>query len=1275
MKDQMKWGVAAALAVAAAVGISSQSGSKPGDATGTGRPAQVQSSQSKGAAANGSWSPCADLIDLFHAFLPNDNWAAPEVCHEPVGPANADKVSQAEFKPKFIIATLPDPLHTHFSLLFDRFVEAIQQGAQDEGYEYDSSWLPWETEESPFALIGDQDKSDDRKKAREDQPGVMVFRGTGQAPYQQGLIVFVVGEESTHGIHRQQFENALAWIVSMTGSNLNAPVGILGPTFSGSFPSLAELLSSFDKFGGPLPIYSGSANSKKDAERFATDPGLVFRSFIQDDDTALHRFCSYLKEESGGSNDLHISILSEDETAYGRADPSPDNACRDATWLYYPRDISTLRAAYQERSLFSSGSSQPTQGSPQQKNLPTDLADPKGKEHDTVRTYAGNQTPLSQEAELLAIVAALRSHRAHYVVLRSSNTLDPLFLTNFLRRQYPEGRIVVLNSDLLYQRGQDALQLSGAMTLSTYPLFPIEREWTARNPRLHPSHRVFPENSTEGTYIAARLLLRSLLSGDPKGQKIPSDAQARKGCQISSDAGDEVFVPAISCDLNDTAYVPIPDYAPPFWTEPAPCNAGGPREACQPATWLSVITNHGSWPLAAINNDTLRKPDPNRKKETSAPQTAKASEYEGEPIPLSMKLFLVALLGFSLFHAWCCHYPSLTAKPAFRAHFATDNAYHRELIFAGSFLIAELALFAGWGSGIFCWRENPPLSLWLIRLSVLFIWISAGFSLITNVRATQRLNGDKPNRIKGSRSDERFRNHLIFLGILFALSIVLSFVAWVMPIESELILANQVPAYWRSMNLASGVSPLVPFLLLISGLYLWFWYALHGLALFGPDRPRLPLREQLQIAIPKVEGQVEGSVKGNDKGHTTQDKCDENISPGAKSEKLDVLPMFSRECAEEPAEAVAAPLVKDVLKLNACLFFIFIGLVYVIVGEVPVRSLGVARYALIFCLWLDFCFCLILGGSWQLWSTWCRLRQLLVFLDRLPLRRTLGALSGFSWGSVWKMSGNVLDVRYKLLSRQLECLNHLRSSLQEFIGTTPQLPSNSLKTAQACLETVDATRIAGMQFAQWYSTSYRDPNAAGLQCFEQFQECIAATAGRVLTEILIPEWRTEEDSLILIQSASDSKDEDKTQRKNCPPTSNKQHIRNAEELVCLTYLGFVQNMLGRIRTMALGAIFLFVSVTLAVSNYPFDPRPALSGVLFLLFVIFGVVIVFVYADMHRDATLSHITNTNPGELGSEFWFKIIGFGAAPLLGLITTIFPDLSGFLFSWLEPGLASLK
>ena len=136
-----------------------------------------------------------------------------------------------------------------------------------------------------------------------------------------------------------------------------------------------------------------------------------------------------------------------------------------------------------------------------------------------------------------------------------------------------------------------------------------------------------------------------------------------------------------------------------------------------------------------------------------------------------------------------------------------------------------------------------------------------------------------------------------------------------------------------------------------------------------------------------------------------------------------------------------------------------------------------------------------------------------------------------------------------------------------------------------------------------------------------------------------------------------------------------EHIRNAEELVCITYLGFVQNVLGRIRTMALGLVWLFVAITLSVSTYPFDPRPVLNKALILLFLAVGAAISFVYADMHRDSTLSHVTNTTPGELGPEYWFKIIGFGLGPLVGLLAYVFPSLTDLLLSWLEPGLASLK
>jgi hypothetical protein len=94
-----------------------------------------------------------------------------------------------------------------------------------------------------------------------------------------------------------------------------------------------------------------------------------------------------------------------------------------------------------------------------------------------------------------------------------------------------------------------------------------------------------------------------------------------------------------------------------------------------------------------------------------------------------------------------------------------------------------------------------------------------------------------------------------------------------------------------------------------------------------------------------------------------------------------------------------------------------------------------------------------------------------------------------------------------------------------------------------------------------------------------------------------------------------------------------------------------------------------------VASYPFDPLPRLGGAFLVFFVIAGGVVVIVYAQMNRDATLSHITNTNPGELGSQFWLQLITFGIGPLLGLLTTLFPSITDFVTSWLQPNVQALK
>ncbi len=195
----------------------------------------------------------------------------------------------------------------------------------------------------------------------------------------------------------------------------------------------------------------------------------VFQASKQNDDTLLDEYCRYLKDTDF---DLRrLAIISEDETAYGaetrnekESDPKgpstpPFPACYTESHgmqerslrLFYPRGIAAVRTAYQKQSIFSSegaSSSDPTG----QRTLSTDIADQEGQQHDTIRSYNTEQLPQSQEAVLQQIASQLRTHQAEYIVLRSSNPIDQLFLAHYLRLAYPHGRIVNQGGDLLLRR-------------------------------------------------------------------------------------------------------------------------------------------------------------------------------------------------------------------------------------------------------------------------------------------------------------------------------------------------------------------------------------------------------------------------------------------------------------------------------------------------------------------------------------------------------------------------------------------------------------------------------------------------------------------------------------------------------------------------------------------------------------------------------------------------------------------------------------------------------
>ncbi len=1219
-------------------------------------------------------SPCADISDVLLLSL-GLNSDGP--CHpSPAGPKesttrpaesqrqskDAAKGAAGSLGLKFIIATLPDPLHTHLALMFDRMTDVIEDATSDEQYSYEASWLPWDDKEEPrtYSYLKDQDIVSDRADEREKQPGILIFRDTAKpaagnpdpshAPYKGALVVFVVGEDPTRGIHVDQFRYALAWIDALHERTQSTGVALLGPTFSGSFPSLAKLLSEdaafFNQPNGaatpPLAIYTGTANSQSQIESFKDTLGadsklkqvsITFHPFLELDEVGLARLYGLLQHNNGC---IPVALLSEDETAFGGGtNQSREVECSQGVnvlRLSYPRDISRLRAAYQSNSIFDTPQARQNQGAVRVR-LPTNLADPEGIGHDTIQSYAGDQGPLSEEAYMLGVVKAMQEHRSEYVILRSTNPFDQLFLAEYLKRAAPDVQIVIDDADRLFERESSSAGILGSLSLSSYPLLEMERNRVGESMSNY-GHRSFDSDYSEGTYIALRFLLHTATFSRVVHDPCQLPVWPVPGNSVSASVN---AFPALPAGCTG-----IPDYGTPSWMKPADCDtSAATTKQCEPferpATWLSVLARDGYWPLAAMNEETIK----------GGPDVAREDLAIRIPVGLSLFWFVVTI--FVGFHFWCCSCASFTKKPAFRAHFAgPDDEKHTLLVSLGSLFLAFLVLFIGWGCGLWDGSSAMLPHPWPLRAVLAiecFVALAASWANLARIESVARSSQMTPD--SGSTRYGALVQRLAI--VVYTGTGIFSFaLIFVGPLETILLPANRLFTYYRSMSIFNGVSPIAPFLALAMGMYGWFWYSLHGLALFGPDRPRLPARSDLELQTPAAYARK----------HQKQ---------------TEYLRMFSREDAGDITERRAKPFAAEPLVWGAMLFVLLAVLWWILfsfstTATERIRSLGPARYVTVFIPCLAGCAVITLVETAQLLLTWFKLRELLRFLDRTALRRTLKAMSGFSWGSVWTMSGNVLDVRYKLLSRQLETLQHTRNDLDNL---TYRDVSNAEDAArfQEAADAIDEAIGKARRFAGCYAEEYNNRNAGNFRLLQDYQESAARTGGLLLAHFLLGEWRKEEQSLIAEDGTS--KDDHET----APPLSKKPYVRNAEEFVCLCYLGFAQNVLGRIRTIVLAVLLLFVSATLAVSCYPFAPRQGLVGAMILLFLLLGGPIWYVYAQMHRDSTLSNLTNTKPGELGLDFWLKLAAYGAAPALSLLATVFPEITNFIFSWIQPGLQAFK
>ncbi len=1129
-----------------------------------------------------------------------------------------------------MIALVPDPVHTHLALLFDRYIDAVQQALQDStsekapGWVYVSQWLPWD----PAPYQASQDPVDRTNTHtfdanRECAPGILLFRRNRFGESRMGgkfLVLFLVGESPTSGIlSRDQFSNAMYGLHQVEQRDPDLPSGtrrILGPTFSSTIPSLDALLQQSCP-GGALPacfsrtqIISGfvSANSVS-INASGNYPALGaghFLSMSEGSDVVRDMLIQYFgNTEHIGSN--QIAFVSEDETAFGNISSTPlwvwNKDSSRSLLFHYPREISQLRNAYEKNSIFSRSSAQQSTSSANQSDLTLSLED-RHKEEDSVPSFSDTQNPISEESVLFTITRAMKSQGVRVAVINGTDTLDVIFVARFLSRNLPDVRVVLLNADILFLRPPDVTNFRGMLMANTYSLIPDNLMWSGRF--LHvPAEKADPDQpehrSPYGTYLPGRVFPSHEASGLYNAIRLLEMAPL-----------EEKNHDLIPQRYGHPDYLWLPEYTDPF------------RGGNHPPLWLSVIGRGDFWPVALL--DHYPRPGPDNKQmqwRSSLPHISAGDTHEVKAegsIPPGM------------FNEW-------TLDALF--NFGNLRPVVRDLSVGRLSVACLLALFVAFGM-VLClfarldrWPEyvfdipgsNNTRRAWIVLVIILsYSWIARLLilDLPPSIFFREPVNGGlllleialllfAAWVIRTTLSSGRRKRSAWAMVLLTLLAEVLFH--WALPHD----FATRIFFLFRSQHLYSGVCPVLPFIFLFVAVICLVARHIRALFIFSPRlKPRVPYHRNSKS--PAILASISSTA--------VRDILRSCYSPWRMLHEKKSL----------------RPVVFCVISVLVLLYLLFPhGF-----GTFETRSLSIWLTVFTFAIVLF----LILEIGWVVLMWICLQKGLLIPLERTVLRACFSRVSGFSWQRLWFGFDLSPAVRYKPLLRAYDSMR-----LMEYDPYCPSQIKSSIDCTRASFQTMmDAVAAK---------------DAGGrVEGFRRFQWELCSCATLVIDKILSDIRRHKDGLATSLDVTADKMAE--VMKSSAAADSLE---ANAEEFVGLVYIYAIQHVLMDIRSHILAFTFGYFFLLLAVNAYPVVPHHAIMIMLLTIFAGFVLTVFIVFSQMHRDPILSRTTSTEPGKLDIGFYQKLISVLGVPIIGLLASQFPEISSFLFSWLEPSLQTLK
>jgi hypothetical protein len=394
-----------------------------------------------------------------------------------------------------IIATVPDPAHTHLALLFDRMVDALLQAAADSQYVASYYWLPSRNRTALKSGDAPSEFEPGHDSEREREPGLIVLRRVEAAgperSYYHAIYLFLVAETPSQGIDGFQLRNAFLYerqlgdaLKGRFSTGADGRVAIVGPIFSGSAASLHAGVDAAARahFPGARFEIAGATSTELSVHQLASDgkegrPVIDYHSFGDDSDFDMKALAETL---AGSGYDLRrFALLVEEGTPFGsglidqveEAESKGEGRYGPGLVIRFPRDISLLRNAQDDDARSGGVAAFPSP------YLHFSLKD--NGAQDSIPLMSRENSPFSQEAQLMTIGRELHRLRAQLIAITATNALDEIFLAQFLRRACPEARLVFLVGDVLAVREIDDAPFIGSLLIAPFPLFGLGRSETA----------------------------------------------------------------------------------------------------------------------------------------------------------------------------------------------------------------------------------------------------------------------------------------------------------------------------------------------------------------------------------------------------------------------------------------------------------------------------------------------------------------------------------------------------------------------------------------------------------------------------------------------------------------------------------------------------------------------------------------------------------------------------------------------------------------------------